>query len=48
MAFAEKVVAGAGMGRRRGSLFMKHHRLQSPSRYLIIQRLTVELICRQI
>ena len=40
MAFAEKVVAGAGwcVG---VSLFMKRYGLQSPSRYLIIRRLTV-------
>ena len=31
----------AGVGRREVSLFMKHNRLQSPSRYLIIRRLTV-------
>ena len=30
MAFAEKVVAGAGVGRRGVSLFMKLYRLQSP------------------
>ena len=34
MAFVEKVVAGAGVGRRGGggrvSLFMKQYRLQSP------------------
>ena len=40
-AFAEKVVAGAGMGHRGVSLFIKRYRLQSPSRYLIIRRLTV-------
>ena len=41
MSFVEKVVAGAGMGRRGVSLFMKDYRLQSPSRYLIIRGLTV-------
>ena len=42
MAFAEKVVAGAAVGRRGGGyLFMKPHRLQSTSRYLVIWRLTV-------
>ena len=41
MAFAEKVVAGAAVGRRGGYLFMKPYRLQSPSRYLVIRRLTV-------
>ena len=31
MAFVEKVVAGAGVGRRGGIfLFMKHYRLQLP------------------
>ena len=35
------MVAGAGVGVGGLSLFMKHYRLQSPSRYLIIQMLTV-------
>ena len=34
-------MAGAGVGRRGVSLFLKLYRLQSPSRYLIIRRLTV-------
>ena len=41
MAFVEKVVAGAGVGQKGVSLFMKHYRLQSPSRYLIIRMLTI-------
>ena len=40
-AFAEKVVAGAGIGRRGYLCLFKRYRLQSPSRYLIIRRLTV-------
>ena len=41
MAFAEKVVAGAGVGVGEVSLFTKHYRLQSHSHYLIMRGLTV-------